>query len=254
MPRLLVQADAQPVDLRRWASAVPLLIARLRELAFDEDGVVRLPSGRREGLRIVDGTPGRAGATYRLVTWETTVDAAGAKTRTAPSAPATVTVEHDDNRELRLVIGTAELEARVRIEDPGSPLGAYATMTTRLPPDLPVWLGQVVELEGTLDVSDSTRPVLRAQGRMRRATASATIEHADGRLRADLAVRLKGPLAFAGVLWPFLAGSARRSVTESLTPWWSDVAVALSPERSPADAVDQVMADLERDLVEHVPA
>ena len=65
MPVLVVEIDAAPVDLRRWAAVLPLFVPRFRGMAFDADGVARFPSGRREGLRLVVGVTGQVGATYR---------------------------------------------------------------------------------------------------------------------------------------------------------------------------------------------
>lgn len=67
------------------------MIARLRELSFDSDGVARFPDGRREGLRLVNGVAGRPGASYRAVLLETIVDPATFEQSTRPADPVDVT-------------------------------------------------------------------------------------------------------------------------------------------------------------------
>ena len=93
MPFLVAQIDAAPVDLRRWAAVLPLVITRLRDLSFDSDGVVRFPGGRREGLRLVDGRAGRSGATYRVVLPDTVVDPVTLQETSRPADPVELTVE-----------------------------------------------------------------------------------------------------------------------------------------------------------------
>jgi hypothetical protein len=253
MPTLVAQIDAQPVDLRRWAVLVPLVIARLRELSFDSDGVARFPDGRREGLRLINGVAGRPGASYRAVLLETIVDPATSEQSTRPADPVDVTVERDTSRELRLALTSAEYDAEITIEAPIAPTRASARLRM-IPPDVPAWLGREIQLRGTLDVSDPTRPVLEADGRMRRARASLRLQHLDDRLRLDLSVRPKGLLRFAGLLWPFVSGQARRAVTQQLTEGWPGVVAAMTSDRTVESVADEIILGLQNDLVEHVPA
>ncbi|HYI58401.1 MAG TPA: hypothetical protein VEX66_09545 [Microlunatus sp.] len=253
MPFLVAQIDAAPVDLRRWAAVLPLVITRLRELSFDSDGVVRFPSGRREGLRLVDGRAGRTGATYGVVLPETVVDPVSRQERSRPAVPIELTVERDTTRELRVALSSTEYDAEITLESPTAPTRAHGRLTM-VPPDVPSWLGRKIKLEGTLDVTDVHRPMLEVEGRMRRARASARLQHLDGKLRLDLTVRPKGLLRFAALLWPFVSGQARRSVVEQMTEAWPGVVAALATDRTVESAADEIMLGLENDLVERVAA
>ena len=253
MPRLVAEVPAAPVDLRRWASLVPLLVARLRTLTYDEDGVARFASGRREGLRLVDGVAGQVGATYRLVTRSEVLDPATQQPTYQLDDPVTITVLADDARELRARITTAEYVADGTIEIPGLPTSAHLTLTLT-PPDLPAWVGERIEATGRLDLSDPSHPRVQAQGQSKAADGTAVLEHTDGRLRTELAVKPRGRLAVAVLAWPFVRGKARRAVTEGLAEWWQQVQATLPSDRSLEEVADEAVRDLEESVVEVVPA
>lgn len=261
MPRLVVDVAAQPVDLARWASLLHLLRDRFRTLEFDADGVVRLPEGRREGLRVVAGEAGRTGATYRIVTWELVIDPATGGRRTSPSPPALLTVQQDDSRALRVALSTpvdgsaaAPTHAfDLTVPTPDAPVRAEALLALPMP-DLPRWLGRRMDLQAVLDVGDPAHPVLAATGQLRQATATARLEHTGQTLRADLSVTPRGPLVFAALVWPFVAGRARRTVATGMREWWATVVSTLDPAATPEAVADELVGDLARTLVDRLPA
>lgn len=249
MPSVDVEIDRRPGDLaladvERLVPAIPVLIERLRGLVFDPDGVVRLTEGRREGLRLLAGTPGRLGARYRLVTrtqapTELATPDHLASTDVVPAevvdmrmatgadeaevagldAPVEVEVVRDDEQRLEIavtgVVG-AQQPVVLIVDRPTVPAGIVVSGDIEVP-DLPAVLGGRV-VDATLEVrlaglGSATEPQCRVQLALGRVAGHGTLHlltgplgGGPGRVRLHLDVRLHGWLGPLTLLWPVVRG------------------------------------------------
>lgn len=251
MLKLTVAVPATAVDWAHWAMAVPILLDRLRGIAFDPDGVAHLADGRREGLRLLAGQPGTTGSRYRLVTVSHRQDPVTGTLSEHLDPPTEIEVQLDDATELRGLLSTPDFRACISLMDPARP--GELRFDADLPlPDYPSWLGDRIVGSGTLALDAARRPRLSIQGGIGRVAVVGLLEFSAAgpaeRLVATLDLHPSGPLVAAGLLWPFVRGRVRREVESSLIDLAAAIAGALRPERTVEEAIETTWTDAMADV------
>lgn len=235
MIRLSARHTLAAPDLRVLVAAVPELLDHARAVRFDDGMVVDSAGRRREGLRLVSGQHGRAGAQYRLVFATPPPDPDTPPTAEAAPAPEpkrplawVVDLVQDDAEGVTLQWDDEDGRHPAEAELVPAPLSFKTSFETPPVPGSGWTMGGVTrfQVEGHADVAASP-PALHVQGRIRHrhlgAWWSLTVTSAQpGTADIDLRVRVRGagllrPVAFLGT--PVLQWAGRRALAESVEGW-----------------------------------
>lgn len=244
--RLQLRVLGPAIELDNHIAAIPLVLARLRRLAWAADGAAIVDGETSRRLRVVDGIGGQPGGTYQYLDPDS-------------DEPITFTVTRDDAEVVEVTGEVAPdpgvvLNGAVTLVDPGDPLTVRAVGTLHAA-SLPGIVGREMSGDFTArlrDFATSPEPQVSVRITSRHGTAD-SVAHVVStgdrwQVDVDLDVRLRG---LATLATPVLLLTRRRiaeAITEqidrALTEVATDLATGHGPTGTPEEIADQAWQSL----------